>query len=95
LHREVEAAAPVPEVEVEYQTGRLVRQGMRKERLRRRESLGGKVYRVEKPAQPSAHMNVVVDDVHDSISHSVEPYRKIRAGGQRGLPDRQGRPGES
>jgi hypothetical protein len=37
---------------------------MRKEGLRRRKGLGGKIYRVEKPAQRSAHMNVVVDDVH-------------------------------
>jgi hypothetical protein len=78
LHLEVEAATPLPEGEVEYQTGRPVPQGMRKEGLRRRKGLGGKVYRVEKPAQRSAHMYVVVDDVHHAISHSVGTYRDIR-----------------
>jgi hypothetical protein len=51
---EVEAAAPVPEVEVEHETGRLVQQGMLEEGLGRRKSLGGKICRVEKPAQRSA-----------------------------------------
>jgi ATP dependent DNA ligase domain len=54
------------------------------------QGLGGKVYRVERPAQGSAYEYVFVDDIHHSMSHSVGTYR-TSAGGPRRFPDRQGR----